>query len=54
MNKIDFKKELEIASKGMIMIHEPELLIKLIVRMLVRKLFIKHAAMILFDQEKNT
>ena len=51
--KVDYKKELEIASKGMIMIHDPKLLIKLIVRMLVRKLRIRHAAMILFDEEKR-
>ena len=52
--KIDFKKELESASKGMIMIHDPRLLIKLIIRMIVRKLRIKHAAMILFDPDQNS
>lgn len=51
--KIDFKKELETASKGMIMIHDPKLLIQLIVRMIVRKVAIKHAAMILFDAQRN-
>lgn len=50
---IDYKKELELASKGMIMIHDPKLLIKLIVRMIVRKLSIKHAAMILYDPHVN-
>mgnify|MGYP000011706561 CR=1 FL=1 len=53
MMKIDFKKELETASKGMIMIHDPELLIKLIIRMIVRKLGIKHAAMILYKPERD-
>ncbi|MBI5024357.1 MAG: HD domain-containing protein [Candidatus Omnitrophica bacterium] len=52
--KIDYKKELETASKGMIMIHEPKLLIKLIVRMIVRKLHIRHAGMILYEQEKDS
>lgn len=52
--KIDFKKELEAASKSMIMIHDPKLLIKLIVRMIVQKLDIKHAAMILYDSGKNS
>ncbi len=52
-SNIDFKKELEVASKSMIMIHDPKLLIKLIVRMIVRKLAIKHAAMILFDASIN-
>ncbi|MDP2654721.1 MAG: HD domain-containing protein [Candidatus Omnitrophota bacterium] len=51
---IDYKKELEAASKGMIMIHEPELLIRLIVRMIVRKVEIKHAGMILFDTRRNS
>lgn len=52
--RIDFKKELELASKGMIMIHDPKLLIRLIVRMIVRKLKIKHAAMILHDLDLNS
>ena len=50
---IDYKKELENASKGMILIHEPRLLIKLIVRMVVSKVKIKHAGMLLYDQEKD-
>jgi len=49
MIKVNFKKELEAASRGMINIHDPELLIKLIVRMIVRKLHVKHAGMILFE-----
>ncbi|MBF0477864.1 MAG: HD-GYP domain-containing protein [Candidatus Omnitrophica bacterium] len=52
--KIDFKKELESASKGMIMIHDPKLLIKLIIRMIVRKLGVRHAAMVLHDLERDT
>src|SRR3989338_10694293 len=51
--KINYKKELESASKGMIMIHDPNLLIKLIVRMIVRKLHIDHAGMILYDPNKD-
>ena len=51
--KIDYKKELEAASKGMIMIHDPVILIKLIVRTIVRKLRLKHAATILYDPDKN-
>ena len=52
--KIDFKKELETASKGMIMIHDPKLLIKLIVRMIVRKLGVRHAGMILYEPERDS
>jgi putative nucleotidyltransferase with HDIG domain len=53
MAKIDFKKELETASKSMIMIHDPKLLIKLIVRMIVRKLQVKHAAMVLYESDRD-
>jgi len=52
--KIDFKKELEQASKSMIMIHDPKLLIKLIARMIVRKLGVKHAGMLIYDPRKDT
>ena len=37
----------------MIMIHDPRLLIKLIIRMIVRKLGVKHAAMILYELERD-
>lgn len=52
--KIDYKKELETASKGMIMIHDPKLLIKLIVRMIVSKVQIRHAGMILYEPHKDS
>ena len=52
--KIDYKKELESASRSMIMIHDPSLLIKLIVRMIVRKVHIKHAGMIIYDQARDS
>ena len=52
--KIDYKKELETASKTMILIHDPKILIKLMVRMIVRKVRIKHAGMILYEpHQKN-
>ncbi len=51
--KIDYKKELEGASKSMIMIHDPKLLIKLIVRMIVHRVRIKHAGMLLYDPQKD-
>lgn len=38
----------------MIMIHDPNLLIKLIIRMIVRKLGIRHAGMILFEPIRNS
>ena len=52
--KIDYKKELESASKGMILIHDPKLLIKLIVRSIVAKVHIEHAGMILYDPQKDS
>lgn len=51
--KIDYKKELESASRSMIMIHDPRLLIKLIIRTIVHKLEVRHAGMILFEPKKN-
>lgn len=52
--KIDYKKELETASRGMIMIHDPNLLIKLIIRMIVSKVDIKHAGMVLHDLDTDS
>jgi HD-GYP domain-containing protein (c-di-GMP phosphodiesterase class II) len=52
-HRIDYKKELETASKGMIMIHDHMLLIKLLVRMIVRKVQLRHAGMILYDPKKD-
>ncbi|MBF0386348.1 MAG: HD domain-containing protein [Candidatus Omnitrophica bacterium] len=47
--RIDYKKELEAASKSMIMVHDHLLLIKLMVRMIVRKVDLSHAGMILYE-----
>ena len=52
--KIDYKRELESAAKGMILIHDPRLLIKLIVRSIVQKVHIQHAGMILYDPVKDS
>jgi HD-GYP domain-containing protein (c-di-GMP phosphodiesterase class II) len=52
--KIDYKRELESASKGMILIHDPKLLIKLIVRSIVQKVKLDHAGMILYDPLKDS
>ncbi|MFA5361862.1 MAG: HD domain-containing phosphohydrolase [Candidatus Omnitrophota bacterium] len=50
---VDYKKELELAAKNMILVHEPDVLIKLIVRMVVNKLKISHAAIMLHKQGEN-
>ena len=51
---INYKKELEDAAKSMILVHEPDVLIRMIVRMIVRKVKISHAGILLYDKEKNT
>ncbi|MEW5894349.1 MAG: HD domain-containing phosphohydrolase [Candidatus Omnitrophota bacterium] len=50
---IDYKKALEAASRGMIMIHDPQVLIKMILRIIVGRVQIKHAGMILHDPDKD-
>ncbi len=47
--KIDFKQELEAASHSMIMVHEPDLLIAMIIRMIVQRLDLQHAGMVVFN-----
>ncbi len=54
MTQIDYKKELETASKGMIMIHDHVLLTKLLVRMIVRKARLRHAGMILYESARDS
>jgi len=51
---LDYKKELESAAKSMILIHDPQILIKMIVRMIVQKVGVKHTGILLYDKEKNT
>ncbi len=50
---IDYKRELENASKSMILIHDPTTLIRMIVRMLVRKVHVRHAGILLYDHQKD-
>lgn len=51
---INYKQELEKAAKNMILVHEPQLLIKMIVRMIIQKLNISHAGILLHDIDKDT
>ncbi|MCX7661871.1 MAG: HD domain-containing protein [Candidatus Omnitrophica bacterium] len=51
---IDYKKELEKAAKSMILVHDPEVLIKMIARVMIQKVKVKHAGILLYDREKNT
>jgi len=50
---IDYKKELESTARNMIFVHDPDLLIKMIVRMMVHKVKIAHASFFLHNQEKQ-
>ena len=50
---IDYKKEFESAARNMIFVHDPDLLIKMIVRMMVTKARITHASFFLFNKEKQ-
>jgi HD-GYP domain-containing protein (c-di-GMP phosphodiesterase class II) len=51
---IDYKKELEAAAKSMILIHDPDLLIKMTLRMVVQKIKVDHASILLHDRNKDT
>ncbi len=50
---IDFKKELETAARNMIFVHDPDLLIKIIIRMVVDKLNVEHASILLHRPERQ-
>lgn len=50
---VNYKKELESAAKGMILVHEPGILIKMIVRMIVQKVKVSHAGILLYNNESK-
>ncbi|HQL41233.1 MAG TPA: HD domain-containing protein, partial [Candidatus Omnitrophota bacterium] len=50
---LNYKKELERASRVMIRIHDPSILIRLIIRLIVRKVDVKHAGVLLFDANRD-
>jgi HD-GYP domain-containing protein (c-di-GMP phosphodiesterase class II) len=51
---VDYKKELESASKTMILIHDPNVLIKIVVRMIVQKVRIKYAGILLHQRDRDS
>ncbi len=51
---INYKRALETAAKNMILIHRPDTLLKLILRMTVREAKLKHAAALLYDKKRNS
>ena len=50
---LNYKRELEAAAKSMILIHEPQILIKMIVRMIVQKVGVQHAGILLHNKDKD-
>ncbi|MDI6606603.1 MAG: hypothetical protein QME65_05640, partial [Candidatus Omnitrophota bacterium] len=51
---VNYKKELESASKTMILVHEPDTLIRMVVRMIVQKVRVRHAGILLHDKERDS
>lgn len=51
---IDYKKELENATRSMILVHDPDLLIKMILQMVVQKVGLDHASILLPDKGSDT
>ena len=52
--RINYKRELEEASRTMILVHKPHTLIKLILRMIVRKVKIEHAGILLYEKVRDS
>ncbi|MCX5711862.1 MAG: HD-GYP domain-containing protein [Candidatus Omnitrophica bacterium] len=50
---LDYKKELELASKNMILIHDARVLARMIIRMLVQKVKVSNAFIFLHDKDIN-
>ncbi|MDD5724838.1 MAG: HD-GYP domain-containing protein [Candidatus Omnitrophica bacterium] len=50
---IDYKKELENTARNMIFVHDPDLLIRMIARMMVEKAGISHASFFLHNRQKQ-
>lgn len=51
---VNYKRELEAAAKSMIIVHDPEVLMKMIVRMVVYKVRVAHATMLMPNSNKDS
>lgn len=51
---VNYKKELEDTSKTMILVHEPDILIRMVIRMIVQKVRVKHAGILLHDRGRDS
>ncbi|MBN1913258.1 MAG: HD-GYP domain-containing protein [Candidatus Omnitrophica bacterium] len=54
MTTLNYKKELEAAAKGMLLVHEPDALIKMILRTIVQKVRVSHAGILLQKRDEKT
>lgn len=48
---LDYKRELEAIARNMILVHEPDVLIRMIARMIVERLKVAHASILLYDAD---
>jgi len=51
---INYKKELESAAKSMILVHDPHILTRMIVRTITQKVMVSHAGVLLHDKSRNS
>lgn len=51
--KTDYRKDLEKAAREMILVHDLDILIESILRTIIRKLSLNHAALILYDRKRE-
>ena len=51
---IDYKKELEKSSRRMVLVHEPDLLIRMMIRMIVQKVRVTHCSILLHDLDRDS
>ncbi len=51
---IDYKKELEVASRTMILVHDPDILIKMMIRMIVQKIKVTHCSVLLHNRARDS
>jgi len=51
---IDYKRELENIANSMILMHEPDELLRIMLRTVLQKLKVRHASILLFDRQKQS
>ncbi len=52
--RVNYKKELEQAARNMILVHNPDTLIRMILRTIVRKVRVEHAGILLYERARNS